>query len=562
MQKQIYQLRMVIVHVSKTQNSASHEEAIRWPIDARRDANPENYLRGKIKCLPDSSVKCNPRSKKRLIRSVSHSSGSSRQFCNSQVSAPSNSFASRSTGRGEGNSASNRCPNGSNCNKHPSDIRLNRATSLGSSKSYSLFARRPRNQPSSIGQNTGTDDSHLINGTDLHRGQGSRSHNPCGSRSRQQSVGSMQVRLQEYEDHPSDMLEREDVFPESSSVQGASNRGPQWNTTFNNNHASVSDQNAFSATRRSTLVESIDARHFHRRGTPDHYESNINFRRTRSVGRLRDRVLRRTASTEDSLSSGDAVDRETRVHNGRRFWEALSRASSSRYTGTPPTVVNDQFLHTLRSMSAGRRHWDERIQMNDDTSSYNNRIQESRGLNHDERRQRARSQVRALQRLSSGFENLAGHERSCNLPGHNQRAHCSCQDVGVPQDSNTSSSISRIIMLAEALFEVLDEIHHQSMALSSRSSVSSLGSFPAPDDVVESIPIRLYSQKGKNVNEDAAQCYICLVEYEEGEHVRVLPCHHEFHQLCVDKWLREVHRVCPLCRGNVCDSLRTQAGSS
>jgi len=38
-----------------------------------------------------------------------------------------------------------------------------------------------------------------------------------------------------------------------------------------------------------------------------------------------------------------------------------------------------------------------------------------------------------------------------------------------------------------------------------------------------------------------ARCYICLVEYEEGERMRVLPCHHEFHLLCVDKWLKEVH---------------------
>lgn len=38
------------------------------------------------------------------------------------------------------------------------------------------------------------------------------------------------------------------------------------------------------------------------------------------------------------------------------------------------------------------------------------------------------------------------------------------------------------------------------------------------------------------------RCYICLVEYEEGDRMRILPCHHEFHKTCVDKWLKEIHR--------------------
>lgn len=38
------------------------------------------------------------------------------------------------------------------------------------------------------------------------------------------------------------------------------------------------------------------------------------------------------------------------------------------------------------------------------------------------------------------------------------------------------------------------------------------------------------------------RCYICLVEYDEGDFMRVLPCHHDFHQTCIDKWLKEIHR--------------------
>lgn len=85
------------------------------------------------------------------------------------------------------------------------------------------------------------------------------------------------------------------------------------------------------------------------------------------------------------------------------------------------------------------------------------------------------------------------------------------------------------------------------------------------------------------------RCYICLVDYEEGDEIRVLPCRHEYHAPCVDKWLKEVNgyfslpwiycvffflyliqkkrhksepdliyyyffSVCPVCRCNVCDT--------
>ncbi|EFJ15489.1 hypothetical protein SELMODRAFT_118474, partial [Selaginella moellendorffii] len=58
------------------------------------------------------------------------------------------------------------------------------------------------------------------------------------------------------------------------------------------------------------------------------------------------------------------------------------------------------------------------------------------------------------------------------------------------------------------------------------------------------------------------RCHICLVEYEEGDQIRVLPCQHEYHQACVDKWLKEVHRVCPLCRGNVCSKTIPATGNA
>lgn len=114
------------------------------------------------------------------------------------------------------------------------------------------------------------------------------------------------------------------------------------------------------------------------------------------------------------------------------------------------------------------------------------------------------------------------------------------------EDSGTRA-ISRIVMLAEALFEVLDEIHRQPVSLS-----LSMVSLPAPESVVDSFPIKSHKKGDKaegGVEPD--QCYICLAEYEEGDRIRLLPCHHEYHMSCVDKWLKEIHGVCPLCRRDV-----------
>jgi E3 ubiquitin-protein ligase RLIM len=103
-------------------------------------------------------------------------------------------------------------------------------------------------------------------------------------------------------------------------------------------------------------------------------------------------------------------------------------------------------------------------------------------------------------------------------------------------------------LLAETLFEVLDEITRQPVSLS-LSTVS----LPAPESVVDSFPLKNQKKKDSAAGkDDIAKCYICLSEYEEGDKIRVLPCHHEYHMTCVDKWLKEIHGVCPLCRGDVC----------
>mmetsp|Transcript_5449 Transcript_5449/g.11225 ORF Transcript_5449/g.11225 Transcript_5449/m.11225 type:complete len:379 (+) Transcript_5449:425-1561(+) len=66
------------------------------------------------------------------------------------------------------------------------------------------------------------------------------------------------------------------------------------------------------------------------------------------------------------------------------------------------------------------------------------------------------------------------------------------------------------------------------------------------EEVDESVPTSSF--EGGSETGVPSECAICIVDFEAGDPVRTLPCHHTFHKECIDPWFLSHHTTCPSCR--------------
>lgn len=55
---------------------------------------------------------------------------------------------------------------------------------------------------------------------------------------------------------------------------------------------------------------------------------------------------------------------------------------------------------------------------------------------------------------------------------------------------------------------------------------------------IEQLPAYRFNNEVRRSDLDQTSCVVCMCDFESRQLLRVLPCCHEFHAKCVDKWLK------------------------
>ncbi|KAI9024688.1 hypothetical protein DFJ74DRAFT_767247 [Hyaloraphidium curvatum] len=83
-------------------------------------------------------------------------------------------------------------------------------------------------------------------------------------------------------------------------------------------------------------------------------------------------------------------------------------------------------------------------------------------------------------------------------------------------------------------------------------------SLPPRRESIAHVPAGGFPSPAPTAASELRTCAICVDSFEPDEAVRVLPCGHRFHRDCIDPWLLELSRLCPLCKADTAELWRAK----
>ncbi|KAF9614541.1 hypothetical protein IFM89_019204 [Coptis chinensis] len=154
-------------------------------------------------------------------------------------------------------------------------------------------------------------------------------------------------------------------------------------------------------------------------------------------------------------SSGEVSNNEARRNSRRLFWDAFSRRGSRRHNDSRTIVFSSEDPDDLGSHD--RWLLDFSGDLFEDGIGSDSGILGSRSRGTHEGRWHSRSEI--WDRFRGGLDESSRRPRYC-ASGQHPDGTCSCESVLMGGESSTRGSISRIVMLAEALFEITKKLSY------------------------------------------------------------------------------------------------------
>ncbi|CAG8516253.1 11987_t:CDS:2 [Cetraspora pellucida] len=58
-----------------------------------------------------------------------------------------------------------------------------------------------------------------------------------------------------------------------------------------------------------------------------------------------------------------------------------------------------------------------------------------------------------------------------------------------------------------------------------------------PQEVIDNLPTKIF-YGSKRQDRERQECVICIEDFVDGDELKIMPCKHEYHVDCIDKWLK------------------------
>ena len=108
-------------------------------------------------------------------------------------------------------------------------------------------------------------------------------------------------------------------------------------------------------------------------------------------------------------------------------------------------------------------------------------------------------------------------------------------------DGEGANNANRRVTRGSGLQQNVIDAHMPVVSYSSKPGEAST----SDEEYSENLEIDADAESGATHHD--VECQICLIDFQDGDEIRALPCRHQFHTECVDPWFRG-HTSCPACR--------------